>query len=441
MFWKLRLKLALLNSAVAGLILVAICAMAYFFMSYTMARQSEQTLTNIARNLEDAADAGGVPPADIVQNAWGNESYLVLSLQEDSPILVSTSYRWRLSEGQTTELINRALQGETQFIKSLGNLSGEQNRRTFISRRARSNVLRISGGQAFRYVMIGARPGVTSVYMIFLDIQQEQKLLRGVQLALGLSVLGGLVLTLLGGLFLAGRALRPVRAAWRRQRNFVADASHELRSPLAAIRCNLDVVLDDPDAPVKATQLYWEGISEETARMSVLVDELLLLARADSDAAVLQKEKIELAALAENAVSFMRPMAEKKGIELRLAECAPASVTGDPARLKQVLIALVDNAVKYTPEGGSVAVSVRRAKDKAMVEVSDTGIGIAKEHLGKIFERFYRVDKARERETGGYGLGLSIAQWVVERHGGSLTVSSEEGKGSTFTVTLPGAKE
>jgi signal transduction histidine kinase len=128
-------------------------------------------------------------------------------------------------------------------------------------------------------------------------------------------------------------------------------------------------------------------------------------------------------------------------VELKLEECAAASVTGDAARLKQVVIALVDNAVKYTPAGGGVAVSVRRIKDKVAVEVADTGMGIAREHLGRIFERFYRADTARERETGGYGLGLSIAQWIVERHGGSIAVASEEGKGSTFTVTLPGAKE
>jgi signal transduction histidine kinase len=232
-----------------------------------------------------------------------------------------------------------------------------------------------------------------------------------------------------------------VRTAWHKQRAFVADASHELRSPLAAIRCNLDVVLDNPDEPVREKQLYWEGISEETARMSVLVDELLLLARADSDAVVMQKEKVDLSALAEAAVPFMQPLAGKNAVELKLEAPSPVWATGDPARLKQVLIALIDNAVKYTPEGGHVTVSIKHVKDRAVMEVSDTGIGIPKEHVDKIFERFYRVDKARERESGGYGLGLSIAHWIVGQHGGTISVSSEEGKGSTFTVGLPVNKE
>lgn len=441
MFGKLRLKLALMNAAVAALILLAISAVAYVFIVQLITRQSERAIVQIARGLASYGSPGGISPGDPLQLAGGGNPYLVLRVDEGGTISVAGSFRIYISQGELNELVDRSVSAEQHFFDSLGKLSGEQERRTLIAQRPVSTVIRLSDGQVFRYCMVGLRPGISSVYIVFLDMQQEDTLLGSVRLALGGSVLAGLILTLLGGFFLAGRALWPIRLSWQKQRNFVADASHELRSPLAAIQCNLDVVLDDPDAPMREKQLYLEGISEETGRMAVLVDELLLLARADSDTLVFQKERAEMADIAGNAVAFLQPLAAKRGIALMLDVADRPAVLGDPARLKQVLISLIDNAVKYTSEGGSVTVSVRRVKDRAEIDVADTGIGIPKEHLLKIFERFYRVDKAREHETGGHGLGLSIAQWIVSRHGGGITVESEEGRGSCFTVWLPISKE
>jgi two-component system, OmpR family, sensor histidine kinase CiaH len=441
MFGKLRVKLALMNAGVAALILLAISAVAYLFIVQLIARQSEQQMMQIARSLDMTTSFGGAPGGDAIGFAGGSYPYLILQVDESGTISVAGSFRMYLSQGDLNELVDRSVSAEQKFFDSLGKLPGEQDRRIIVARRTGSAVIRLSDGRAFRYTMAGLRPGGASLSIIYLDIQQEEGLLASVRLALGGSVLGGLLLTLLGGLFLAGRALRPIRVSWQKQRSFVADASHELRSPLAAIQCNLDVVLDDLAATVGEKQQYWEGISEETGRMAVLVDELLLLARADSDAIVFQKERVELADVAANAVAFLQPLAAKRGIALSLETSARPAVSGDQARLKQVLIALVDNALKYTPAGGSISVTVKKAKDRAQIDVSDTGIGIPKEHIARIFERFYRVDSARERESGGHGLGLSIAQWIVHRHGGSITVASEEGRGSCFTVWLPVAKE
>jgi two-component system, OmpR family, sensor histidine kinase CiaH len=439
MFGKLRLKLALLNVAVAGLILLAIACVAYVFIGQTIARQSEQAIALVAHDL-DSGSLGSMTPAETSQLAGGLYPYLVIKL-DDSGLPSVTQYRIYLSQSQMSELVSTAITREQAFFASLGKVGTDQDRKVLFSKRSHSKVIQLSNGKTFRYSLSGFRPGSSSIYLIFMDIQQEQSLLDAVKLALGISVLGGLLLTLVGGLFLAGRALKPVKAAWQKQRNFVADASHELRSPLAAIRCNLDVVLDDPAAPVSDSQLYWEGISEETARMTTLVDELLLLARADSDTMVLQRTNVDMASVLEGAVCFMQPLAAKKNIELKLETSALPFVTGDQARLKQVLIALIDNAVKYTPDGGLVTVHIKKAKDRAIIDISDNGIGIGKEHLDKIFERFYRADKARERESGGHGLGLSIAHWIIQQHNGSISVASEEGKGSCFTISLPLIKE
>jgi two-component system sensor histidine kinase CiaH len=439
MFGKLRLRLSLMNAAVAALILVAIAGVSYYFIARIIARQSEQALTSIVSDVESmglrtapagALGAGGLYPYTVVR-ADGNGGFrqvVQLGVEE-------------LTGEQLTELLTLALTKPPEDAgRSVGSVRSGSGFFAVVFRSS-GRVLRLASGRAFRYAITGIRTDTSRIYFVFMDIAQEEEQLASVRLALGLAVAGGLLLTLLGGLFLAGRALRPIRTAWQKQRSFVADASHELRSPLAAIRCNLDVVLDDPSLPVGDKQAYWEGISEETARMSLLVDELLLLARADSDAVVLQKERVDVAETAESAVAVMRPVAQKKGIELSVAATGFPSVLGDRARLKQVLIALIDNAVKYTPEGGRAALTVRKTKDRALVDVEDSGIGIPAEHLDKIFDRFYRVDRARERESGGHGLGLSIAQWLAQQMGGHIAVASEEGRGSCFTVSLPLIRE
>lgn len=438
MFKKLRWKLALTNAAVAAVILIAISAAAYFMFSWIVTRQSQRDLNTITTSMIADESSGRLSAFKAIQLARSVHPYLFIRMDQANNLTVANS-GLNLTNDQITELVNKALENEQNNPDTIEIRGESDNYRVSVVRR-RSDIIRLGSGQSFRYNISGLHTGA-AVYFVFLDMSSEEYLLHNVLLALLGCVVGGLILTIAGGLFLAERSLRPIKAAWQKQRNFVADASHELRSPLAAIRCSLDVVLDDPAAPVAEKQLFWEGIVEETDRMSRLVDELLLLARADSGVMMLQKDRVALADVAESAVGFLRPLADKKAIHLTLEIKQSPTVTGDHARLKQVLIALIDNAVKYTPEGGHVTVCVDAGKDKAAIEIEDTGIGIAKEHLKKIFDRFYRVDSARGRESGGHGLGLSIARWIVEQHGGRITVTSEADKGSRFTVQLPLSKE
>ncbi len=439
MFRKLRWKLALTNAAVAAVILLAISIASYVIISGIVGRQSQQDLSTITRDLITADYSGGNTPFTSIQIVRSIHPYFFIRIDQDGRMSVA-NFGTTLTRDQMSELVSKALDNESKNT-DIYKVSEEGQNITISVMRSRKDVVRLSDGHGFRYNIRGLRVNSTTAYLVFLDMTYEETLLRNVLLALIACVLGGLVLTFGGGLFLAGRSLRPIKAAWQKQRDFVADASHELRSPLAAIRCNLDVVLDDPAVPVGDKQPFWEGIVEETDRMSKLVEELLLLARADSGAITLQRERVQLADVAASAISFMGPLAAKKGVGLRFDSAGAPVVLGDQARLKQVLIALIDNAVKYTPEGGSVTVRVKNGKDKAVVEVEDTGIGISKDDLAKIFDRFYRVDSARSRETGGHGLGLSIAQWIVQQLGGAITAASEEQKGSCFTVQLPLLKE
>jgi signal transduction histidine kinase len=179
------------------------------------------------------------------------------------------------------------------------------------------------------------------------------------------------------------------------------------------------------------------SILEECDRLGRLTDQLLALSREDAAAVRPPCEPTELNALVGAVVEIMRPLAEVKGLGLEVKADRPVQVHGDPARLRQVFFNLLDNAIKYTPEGGNVAVRVEQRDSRAVATVRDTGIGIPAADLPYIFDRFYRVDKARSRAAGGTGLGLSIAQSIVKSHGGEIELTSIPGKGATCTVILP----
>jgi heavy metal sensor kinase len=219
-------------------------------------------------------------------------------------------------------------------------------------------------------------------------------------------------------------------------RRFTADASHELRTPLTVLRSEIEVALSKPQSPAEQQELLG-SVLEEVSRMSRLTDQLLALSRRDAGVEQFEPRPVDLAALAADVVEAMRPLAESRGVQLSLDRPAPVLVLGDEGRLRQVVINLLDNALKYTPEGGRVEVGALTKGGNALMTVRDTGIGIPAEHLPHVFERFYRVDKARSREQGGTGLGLSISKSIVTAHGGGIELTSAPGEGTTCVVALP----
>jgi len=229
--------------------------------------------------------------------------------------------------------------------------------------------------------------------------------------------------------------LTSLEEAYRTQQRFVADASHELRAPLTALQGNLELLERAPDLPDAEKAEMVACLRQEIGRMGRLVSDLLALAHADAGQKLVSKKLVELDRLLLEAFRDARGLA--KGQRLSVGELDQLQVVGDPDRLKQLLVILMDNALKYTPTGGEVSLGLRRSGGIVELTVKDTGIGISAEDLPHIFERFYRADKARSRDLGGSGLGLSIAKWIVEQHGGSISVSSIPGSGSTFTVCLP----
>jgi heavy metal sensor kinase len=307
------------------------------------------------------------------------------------------------------------------------------------------------------------------------DVQAALRQLL-VQMALAVPLV--LLVSIASGLFLAGRALNPIDAitrtaaqigaqdlgrrlglsgndevgrlaatfdgmldrldhAFQQQRQFTADASHELRTPLSMLMSRIDIALERTRTPSQYTETL-RSMREDVAELSRLISELLMLARAEAGQEPLARDELDLAELASGVTTSMEPLASARDIQLVSTHngSAPVEVEGDETRLMQLVINLVDNAIKYTPPGGMVTVATRNEPGWAIVEVNDTGPGIQPQLRERIFERFYRVDAARSRGAGA-GLGLAIARWIAEAHGGEIKVSNRQTGGSSFLVQLP----
>lgn len=296
--------------------------------------------------------------------------------------------------------------------------------------------------------------------------------------ALGWSLALLIVLTVLGGYFIAQRALHPVdtiiRAAERiSSRNlserlpvpntrdelerlstalnhmirrldesfqytqrFLADASHELRTPLTILQAELEAMLGESQTNGEMREVAGSAL-EEVERLRNIVESLMALSRLDTGEALNKSEPFNLGELVRSTADQMSLLAEDKQISIKCHAAGPLIIDADRARLKQVAVNLLDNAIKYTPEGGKIDVRIASREDKAVISVTDDGIGIPAEALPHVFDRFYRVDKARSRQLGGTGLGLSIVKSICTAHSGRVKVESKEGQGSCFTVELP----
>lgn len=287
-----------------------------------------------------------------------------------------------------------------------------------------------------------------------------------------------LIVSVIGGIFLAGRSLKPVDdivktareiasgnlhrripepkaqdeisnlvktlnemieqidRSFERMRQFSADVSHELKTPLTIIRGEIELALTSKKS-VSALRKTLADILEEVVRLSNMIEDLLMLYKSETGQIKLDIKKVNIAKLLMELLEDMKILAEKNEVNLKVGRIEEVFVDGDEMKLKQLFLNLIDNAIKYNKKNGVVEINVENQGEFVNISVSDTGIGIPKEELNFIFERFYRVDKARTRASGGAGLGLSIAKWIAQMHNGRIEVESELGQGSKFTVILP----
>jgi signal transduction histidine kinase len=278
-------------------------------------------------------------------------------------------------------------------------------------------------------VEVDGQPHVIQVIGNRTDEQRTLTTLLLVLVVGGLAVLG---LAAGVGFVYAGNALVPIRESLRRQREFAADASHELRTPLTIVRGNVERLRRHPEQPREEVAEALDDIETEVDHLAGLVDDLLLLARSDSGTVELRRDAIDLSEVAGEALQRLRGLADSRGVRLSL-DAAPANVTGDADRLRQLVAILVDNAIRHSPPGGTVHVSISR-EGRPAIRVDDEGRGIRPEDMPNVFDRFWR---AADAPSGGTGLGLAIAAWIAEHHGGVIQALNRPEGGARFEVRLP----
>ena len=271
------------------------------------------------------------------------------------------------------------------------------------------------------------------------SFQEFDQYLSSVRWSLLVGLLLSLALVTAASWWLAALAMRPIYQSYQQIQRFTADAAHELRTPLAAVRATVESVLMMPKVSEEEAQETLKVVHRQNQRLTTLVSDLLLLSRLDSEKKLPVKSMCCLQDIISDILEEMAAFAMAEGVmlaaDLQVKEAL--AVLGNEEQLYRLVLNLVNNAITYTPEGGQVKVILKRSQEQALILVSDTGIGISPEHQAKIFDRFYRVDEARTGQSGNSGLGLAIASAITKAHHGTLTVTSQIGKGSAFTISLP----
>lgn len=274
-------------------------------------------------------------------------------------------------------------------------------------------------GMRYRYLSVLGRGGA---WAAFAECSQEQALEKSLWRNGIIFMLIGMLLLIPVCILLTRWVSKPIETAWEKQNDFVSDATHELKTPLTVIATNTEAVLANPEAPIESQERWLGSIQDETSRMAGLVGDLLFLAKIDAGEIKLDPEELNISDLLEGMCMERETDIFEAGRQFDYELTPDLHYYGDRRRIEQMMNALLDNAVKYTPEGGSIRLVVNRdRRQRVRVVLSNSGNPLAEEELGKIFDRFYRVDPSRARDTGGYGLGLCVTRSIAELHGGTVT--------------------
>ena len=442
-FKSIRMRLTIWYLVVIVVLLLVFSGLAYFMLDHNLYQNLDNSLQT--RSTELISSPVIAPQANELILSFDSNGNL---LREFGPSIDTASIKI---------LVQQALLGQKSFLTAL--TADKQSVRLY------ATSFKVPFSNQLLVIVVGQlTTGITGVLDTF-------------RYVLIIAIVAVIVLAGIGGLFLASRVLKPVEQitqtaqkieesdlsqritvknddelgrlastlndmiarleeAFNRQRQFTADASHELRTPLAIMQAEATLALSKERDEADYRKSL-ETISQESTYMSSVIGKLLFLARSDAGKEQLNFEDVDLKDLITGLSTNIEALAVDKGIKFTVDTQENLVVNGDKVKLRQLFINILENAVRYTPADGNVSVSLVIKDGSALTTISDTGIGIPPEHLPHIFERFYRVDKARSRADGGVGLGLAIAKYIAESHKGHIAVESEVGKGTTFTVTIP----
>ena len=424
---SIRKRLILLYTCSTGLILTAVI----IFVAVITDRQLTRSQLNAFQNNYITINQN-VQRNQVISNLWMAE------LETKNQLII------HIEDNGVPFLFQGAWEVPTErqlLIKQLKELALEDNISTNIRpismNEVQSRVYEITGNKNDNYLgevfIVPADKGFRSVVVLQYISGNAFSVLKQRLLLVLLDCLGIAALFLVSS-WMVNKSLKPVEESRRRQTEFIAAASHELKSPLAVIRANASAVMVEPER----AEHFTKGIEKECSRLAALIEDMLLLASVDARSWKIRKEILDMDTLLIEVYDLFYPFCKEQGkdLQLKLQDDILPKAEGDRERVKQILAVLIDNAVTYTAEKDTILLLGYVKKNRIYLEVEDHGPGVAPEKKNEIFERFYRADKARKDKTH-FGLGLSIARELTELHGGSIAVSDTKGGGATFTVSLP----
>ena len=410
MLHRLRLKFILTNMLLVAVVLLAVFSALMISTAQQLERESAAAMSLVLR-------ADGIPPRFEVQLPdLEKEREWRLAIPVFC-VTVETDGSLSLEDESRVDVTQEVLSQAVEEVRSA---------------QSRSGSLRDLG---LRFLQESLPDG--RVRIAFSDLSWERASLTRLMVSSLLIGAAALAVFFAISLFLARLSLKPVERAWAQQRQFVADASHELKTPLTVILANTGIMAAHPDATV-ASQCKWLGyIQEEAQQMKELVEDMLFLAKHDGAERPKDSRAVNFSDLVTGCVLRFESVAFERQVALTSRIQPDLSVSGEPDSLERLVMILLDNAVKYAGERGRADVVLSRRQERVVLSVGNTGEPIPPEHLEHLFERFYRVDGSRSRKEGGYGLGLAIAQTITTSHRGQIEVRSSREEGTVFTVTLP----
>ncbi|MCC5467222.1 HAMP domain-containing histidine kinase [Pelosinus sp. Bkl1] len=437
MFRKVMLKLTVLNSAVLLIVFIIYGIVIYIYIDNNLFKDIDSSMVEAITDFSDYNKV--IFPQLQLQNDKFKSPYLEEQRRKPHPLfdlrilVVAEDVDGRILIPEPNEKIN--IEDITTLLANTSD--GSPQSKTINGHDYR--ILSISY-PADRYptVRVGKAKIIAAKKIIAITVvDPEISMINRLMVIIMAGTASGFFVIIWAGHYLARRALVPIKASWDKQQQFVTDASHELRTPIAVIKTNTELLLHHPEHIIEEESVRIAGILKESTRMGNLVATLLTLARADSNQIEMNFRGVLLPDLLHDIIEQIQPIAEMKGIHIYTEFDPQIEVRGDRERLYQLFVILLDNAVKYTPAKGHITITSHINKGSVHVSVQDTGIGISKEDIPFIFERFYRGDKVRSCDDGGSGLGLAIAKWIIDKHRGKIRVDSIKGEGTKFYLQLP----
>ncbi|SNT27600.1 His Kinase A (phospho-acceptor) domain-containing protein [Anaerovirgula multivorans] len=421
MFKQLRNKFLILNLVIIS-VMMLIAFTSIYLITYNNVHKNIQMelrrLSEFSRRVNEKVNQpsrdfynGGTPPPDFEHRELPPEPSVSFALTtDDEGNILSISSIFTMEEAFYEAAKNSVLSQNT----STGNLKLED-----------------------KYWGFMINPYFDGYRIVFLDITPQQDFLTNLIYTFFIVACIMLIVIFFISRFFANKSIKPIKEAFNKQKQFIADASHELKTPLAVINTNLDVLLSNEEESIKNQSKWLYYIKSETERMTKLIKDLLYLTQVDYSDIKMIFTNFDLSEAVENIILTMEAVIFENNISLDYS-IEPNLIThGNSEQLQQVVMILLDNAVKYTDNKGIVTISLKKHYSTLLLSVTNTSEGIPQEDIDKIFHRFYRIDQSRSRKSGGYGLGLAIAKTIVKQHGGRIYTKSVLNESTTFTVELP----